>query len=309
MDKTSRSLPPLDLLPGFEAAARHLSFTKAAEELFLTQSAVSRQILALEEFLGVQLFERRHRALALTEAGQAYLRTVAPVLDHVREATRRLREPRTGHVLTVTTTLSFAATWLVPRLARFRKEHPRVDVRIAASGDVLDMAREGIDVAIRDIPQGHEPAGSIPLAGEHVAPICSAEYFEEARAAKRPLAKPEDLRHHVLIHVHDPTGKWPWIAWETWMESSGLEPFTTAGTLTFGQYDQVVQAALLGQGIAMGRMTLVSDHVRRKQLVVLFGKRQRLARAYHAIYAPGAAARPEAQQFVSWVRAEIASRE
>src|ERR1043165_9428372 len=127
-----RTLPPLDLLRGFEAAARHLSFTRAAAELFLTQSAVSRQIQALEEFLGLPLFERRHKALALTDAGQSYYRTVTASLGELREATRRLRESRTGHVLTVTTTVSFASTWLVPRLARFRKEHPRTDVRITA---------------------------------------------------------------------------------------------------------------------------------------------------------------------------------
>src|SRR4030095_8342740 len=134
----NRPLPPLDFLRGFEAAARHLSFTKAAAELFLTQSAVSRQIPALDEVGGVPLFERRHKALALTEAGKAYLRTVVPALDQLREATRRLRESRTGHVLTVTTTVSFASMWLVPRLARFRRLHPKADVRINATHEVVD---------------------------------------------------------------------------------------------------------------------------------------------------------------------------
>src|SRR5258706_8979284 len=114
MQNAHRPLPPLDFLGGFEAAARHLSFTRAAAELFLTQSAVSRQIQALEEFVGVALFERRHKALALTDAGQAYLRTVVPALDQLREATRRLKESRTGHVLTVTTTVSFPSLWLLP---------------------------------------------------------------------------------------------------------------------------------------------------------------------------------------------------
>src|SRR5216684_6987576 len=143
MHSPRASLPPLDLLRGFESAARHLSFTRAAAELFLTQSAVSRQIQALESFIGVPLFERRHKALALTEAGQAYYRTVATILEQLRDATRRLRETRTGHVLTVTTTVSFASLWLVPRLAHFRREHPRVDVRITATHEVVDMEREG----------------------------------------------------------------------------------------------------------------------------------------------------------------------
>src|SRR5882672_5600432 len=152
MPRVTRPLPPLDFLRGFESAARHLSFTRAAAELFVTQSAVSRQIQALEAFVGVPLFERRHKSLALTPAGQAYYRSVAASLEQLREATRRLREVRTGHVLTVTTTVSFASIWLVPRLARFRKEHPSVDVRITATHDVVDIDREGIDLAIRDCP-------------------------------------------------------------------------------------------------------------------------------------------------------------
>src|SRR5207247_186534 len=164
-----RPLPPLDLLRGFESAARHLSFTKAAGELFLTQSAVSRQIQALEAFVGVPLFERRHKALVLTEAGQAYYRTVAQTLDQLRDATRRLKETRAGHVLTVTTTVSFASMWLVPRLARFRKEHPKVDVRITATFEVVDLEREGVDLAVRDCATNHAPPAAIYLVGEHLA--------------------------------------------------------------------------------------------------------------------------------------------
>src|SRR2546423_15137015 len=165
------ALPPLDLLRGFDSAARHLSFTKAAAELFLTQSAVSRQIQALESFIGVPLFERRHKALALTDAGAAYHRTVAPILEQLRDATRRLRETRTGHVLTVTTTVSFASLWLVPRLARFRKEHPNADVRIAATFEVVDLEREGIDLAIRDCPLSKAPPGAVFLVGEQLMPV------------------------------------------------------------------------------------------------------------------------------------------
>lgn len=169
MANPNRPLPPLDLLRGFESAARHLSFTRAAGELFLTQSAVSRQIQALEEFVGVALFERRHKSLVLTDAGQAYYRTVAASLEQLREATRKLKEVRTGHVLTVTTTVSFASTWLVARLSRFRKENPRVDVRITATHEVVDMEREGIDLAIRDCPASAVPPGAIHLVGEHLA--------------------------------------------------------------------------------------------------------------------------------------------
>jgi LysR family glycine cleavage system transcriptional activator len=284
-----------------------LSFTRAAAELFLTQSAVSRQIQALEAFVGVDLFERRHKALALTDAGQAYYRTVAQALDVLRDATRKLKESRKGHVLTVTTTVSFAALWLVPRLARFRKAHPHVDVRITATHEVVDLEREGIDVAIRDCPLNNVPPGAVFLVGEHLAPMASPAYLKEAKRAKLPLDRPEDLRYHVLLNLHEAPRRWPWLSWAAWFEAMGVEDLTPAGTLTFDQYDQVIHAALHGQGIALGRMTLAGQHIRAHQLVPLFGKRQRLARGFHAVFARDAAERPEVRQFVDWLGAEIQS--
>jgi len=307
MASPNRALPPLDLLRGFEAAARHLSFTRAAAELFLTQSAVSRQIQSLESFVGTALFERRHKALALTDAGQAYYRAVGQALDQLRESTRKLRETRQGHVLTVTTTISFAALWLVPRLAHFRKLHPRVDVRVAATHEVLDLEREGIDVAVRDCPANRAPPGAVFLVGEHLAAMCSPGYAREARRMGQPLRKPEDLRHHVLLMLHDAPRRYPWLSWAAWFEAMGVEDPMPAGTLTFDQYDQVIHAALHGQGIALGRMTLAGQHVRAKRLVALFGRQQRLARGYHAVFARDAAARPEVTQFVAWMRGEIAA--
>ena len=307
MASPNRALPPLDLLRGFEAAARHLSFTRAAAELFLTQSAVSRQIQALEEFVGVPLFERRHKALALTEAGESYQRTVTGALDAVREATRKLRQARHNHVLTVTTTVSFAALWLVPRLARFRKEHPGVDVRITATHEVVDLEREGVDVAIRDCPLNRAPQGAIFLVGEHLAAMCSPQYAREARRNKLPMRTPEDLRYHVLLNLHDAPRRWPWLSWAAWFEAMGVEDPTPAGTLTFDQYDQVIHAALLGQGIALGRMSLTGGDIKAKRLVPLFGRQQRLARGYHAVFARGAADQGEALQFVDWLRSEIAA--
>jgi DNA-binding transcriptional LysR family regulator len=307
MASPNRALPPLDLLRGFEAAARHLSFTRAAEELFLTQSAVSRQIQALESFVGVPLFERRHKALALTDAGETYQRTVTHALEQVREATRKLREARHGHVLTVTTTISFAALWLVPRLARFRKEHPRVDVRITATHEVVDLEREGVDVAIRDCPLHRVPPGAVFLVGEHLAAMCSPEYMREAKKNKQPLRAPEDLKHHVLLNLHEAQRKWPWLSWNAWFEAMGVEDPVPESTLTFDQYDQVIHAALLGQGIALGRMTLTGQHVKAKRLIPLFGRQQRLARGFHAVYARGAEDQAEARRFVDWVKAEIAA--
>lgn len=309
MAKPARPLPPLDLLRGFESAARHLSFTRAGAELFLTQSAVSRQILALEEFVGVPLFERRHKALVLTEHGQAYYRVVAAALEQVREATRRLRETRKGHVLTVTTTVSFASTWLVPRLARFRREHPGVDVRIKATHEVVDLDREGIDLAVRDCADNAAPAGSTRLVGEHLAAMASPTYLKEAKAAKKPLDRPEDLRHHVLLYLHDPTGRWPWLSWAQWLERAGVEDFEPAGALTFDQYDQVINAAYHGQGVVLGRMTLTQQHRRDKRLATLFGEPQRLARSYYAVFGRSASDRPDVVRFVDWMKREIGTEQ
>lgn len=303
MHNPRRPLPPLDLVRGFEAAARRLSFTQAAQELFVTQSAVSRQVQALEEFLGVKLFERRHKALELTEAGQAYYRAAAAALAELRAATQRVRESTRGHVLTVTTTGSFASIWLVPRLGRFRQAHPGIDVRIAATHLTLDLAREGIDVAIRDVPSGKEPPGSVRLVGERLCPVASPAYLRESKA---PLAQPADLRHHVMLLLHDPQGRWPWLSWAAWLEANGVADLVPGGTLAYDQYDQVVNAAVHGQGVALGRMSVVDSLVDEGKLVAPFGKRMQVPRALHAIYAPGAENRPEARAFVDWLRREIA---
>jgi len=305
MVNPNRPLPPLDLLRGFESAARHLSFTRAGAELFLTQSAVSRQIQSLEEFLGLPLFERRHKALALTPGGQAYYRAVAGALDQLKEATRKVRAPRAGNVLTVTTTVSFASTWLVPRLSRFRREHPKVDVRITATHEVVDLEREGVDLAVRDCPVGAAPPGAIHLVGEHLAAMCSPAYLREAKAQGKPIDRPEDLVHHVILNLHDPTGRWPWLAWASWLEPAGVEDFVPASTLSFDQYDQVINAAVHGQGVALGRMTLAQELLGDMRLVALFGRSQRIARAYHAVLARGAAERPEVRQFIDGMQREI----
>jgi LysR family transcriptional regulator, glycine cleavage system transcriptional activator len=303
MHKSTRPLPPLDLVRGFEAAARRLSFTQAAAELFVPQSAVSRQVQALEDFLGVKLFERRHKVLALTDAGQAYYRAVAAALADILAATQRVREGTRGHVLTVTCSVSFASIWLVPRLARFRKLHPEIDVRIAATTDMLDLAREGIDVAIRDCPSGTEPAGAVRLIGESMCPVASPGYLKSAAA---PLERPEDLRHHVILQSYDPQGRWPYLAWASWYEANGLPSVEPESTLTFNQYDQLINAAVHGQGVALGRMTLVASLIAQARLVALFEQSTQVARAFHAVYAPGATQRPEAQAFVQWVKREIA---
>jgi DNA-binding transcriptional LysR family regulator len=299
--RTTR-LPSLDLLRGFEAAARQMSFTRAAAELHVTQSAVSRQIKTLEDHLGVQLFTRLNRALKLTLEGESLFATAQSVVRQLEEATARLSTRGDEHLLTVTTTVSFAALWLVPRLARFRQVRPGTDVRLAASNDLSNLERERIDVAIRFMEPRAAPAGAIPLTGEEVFPVCSPKLLRE-RA--RPLKKPADLARHVMLHYDDPAGQWPWLNWTQWLDAFHLPDLKAAGIARYSHYDQLIQAAIAGEGVALGRTPLVMRFLKSGALVAPLEKRIAATREYFIIVAPHAAARPQVRRFVAWLQKEI----
>jgi DNA-binding transcriptional LysR family regulator len=301
--RNRNALPALDLLVGFEAAARHLSFTRAGEELFLTQSAVSRQIKDLEEQLGVPLFQRRHRALALTPEGQQFYAAAAQVLVTMRAATDRLRTRTGRHAIALTTTHSFAALWLIPRLAGFTRAHPEADVRITADTRVQDLERDGLDIAIRHGPPSLAGANAIRLFGERVFPVCSPKLL-----ARKQLKKPEDLKNHVLLQYDDPDGRHPWLHWKTWLEVAGIADLRPAGTLSFSGYEQIIPAAVAGHGVALGRTPLVRDLLAAKELVAPFKSSADPARAYFAIVSRRAAGRPEVTAFVDWLK-EAAAKE
>ena len=304
MHKPSRAksrLPSLDLLKGFEAAARHLSFTKAAEELFLTQSALSRQMQTLEEQLGLPLFERRHRQLLLTDAGQVLHATAKSVLDEIGQAVSAIRRDQASQPLTVSTNQPFASLWLIPRLARFRERHPNVDVYISADNRIVDLERERIDLAVRYCGEAHLPAGSIRLFGERIMPVCSPALASD-RA--RPLRRPEDLAQHVLLAIDDERGRFPWLNWSAWLAAIGIERLTPAGSLRFNHFDQVIQAAIDGQGVALGREPLIDRLLRQRTLVAPFPDRYATPRAYYIVHAPHAALRPEGQAFSDWLQEE-----
>jgi DNA-binding transcriptional LysR family regulator len=299
-----RDLPALDLLKGFDAAARHLSFTRAAAELFLTQSAISRQVQALEDQLGVRLFERRTRALVLTDAGARYHRAVRTALDDLRAATAAVRAEPAVRPLTVTTTITFASLWLVPRLADFHAAHPELQVRLVAENRLHDLDREGIDVAIRYSTAALAGADAERLFGERVLPVASP-----GLAAKSRLKTVADLARCALLD-YDDAGLTPWLTWRVWFETARLPLPATAGILRFNHYDQLIQAAVAGQGVALGRMPLVDELLRKRQLVAPFGRRNATpaqARAYHVLVAPGSRDRPEARAFVDWLRDTVAA--
>jgi DNA-binding transcriptional LysR family regulator len=291
-------LPPLELLLAFEASARHLSFTKAAGELSLTQSAVSRQIQALEESLGGKLFERRTRALLLTEAGQRFYQVVQGVLGELDEATQKLRGATAARTVTVTTTPGFASLWLIPRLNGYLQANPGVDVRISASYEMASLDREGIDLAIRYAPDT-EMAGQRPLFEEAVIPVCSPSL---AADAKRPLREPADLRAHVLLHSGD--AKFSWMEWNLWLHAHGLRELQPAGSLQFNQYDQLVQAAINGQGVALGRLPLLKRLLKEKTLVTPFRKSVVSSRGYFLVRSARAAGKREVKDFEAWLQAE-----
>jgi LysR family glycine cleavage system transcriptional activator len=303
---SQRDLPAsLDLLRGFEAAARHLSFTRAGAELFLTQSAVSRQVQTLEEQLGVKLFQRRTRALVLTEAGNLYYREVAKVLQQLRDATASVRAA-TNPIVTVTTAVTFAALWLVPRLADFQSRFKDIIIHVAADNTMRDLDRSALDLAIRYCSAERAGEGAVMLFGEHVTPVCSPTL---ARTQGR-IRDAEELLGFPLLHFDNPTGCSPWLAWNVWMETINLRIPKLLRGLHFSHYDQVIQAAIAGQGLALGRFPLVKSLIQDGRLVTpLRGERYATLtqnRAYWLIVSPSAGKRAEVQTFVRWLRAEVA---
>ena len=300
MLRPTRGLPSLDLLKGFEAAARNLSFTKAAAELFVTQSAISRQVKTLEDQLGISLFRRRHRELRLTEDGQTLYKSAGEALRLLRDATARLGTHAAG-MLTVTTTVSFAALWLVPRLNDFQRSHPGLDMRLAATNEIQDLEREGIDVAIRYCTPKAAGSSAVRLFGEQVFPVCSRSLL-----AERKLASPRDLSGQILLHYDDPERRYPWLSWDAWFELTRTQGVKPAGMLRFSHYDQLIQAAIEGQGIALGRTRFVSNWVKQGKLVLPFGRRYMCSpadsRAYFLVRSPGSAARAEVAKFAHWVQ-------
>ncbi|HEU0203197.1 MAG TPA: transcriptional regulator GcvA [Burkholderiaceae bacterium] len=301
--RRSRDLPSLDLLKGFESAARHSSFTRAAEELFVTQSAVSRQVKALEEQLGVPLFKRDTRTLVLTEAGQMLFASVTDILRTLDDTVTRIGAADLERRLTVTTTVSLASVWLVPRLSLFRAAHPGIAVHLVATNDLLHLERSQIDLAIRLSITDHVPSNAMPLIGEKVFPVCSPQLLNDPT---RPLRRPEDLAHHVLVHFDEAAGRYPSLTWSRWLATRGLGSLQPAGLAGFNLYDHVIQAALAGSGVALGRSPLVNDLLRRGVLVEPFAERSETGFQYYVVVAEASAERAAVNAFIGWLKEQLA---
>jgi LysR family glycine cleavage system transcriptional activator len=293
----ARRLPPLNGLRAFEAAARHLSFTRAADELNVTQTAISHQIRGLEERLGVRLFRRLPRGLVLTEEAQLYLPPVRDAFDQIAAATERLNKEQTGGALTVSMLPSFAARWMVPRLGRFRAAHPDIDLRITASMELVDFARDDVDVAIRRGGGNYPGLWVLRLFGESVYPVCAPAL----RDGPHGLRRPEDLRHHTLLHDDDTSG------WRLWLETIGVEGVDANRGPVFSDSGMLLQATVDGHGVALGRSVLVSADLAAERLVRPFEEiSMPFQFAYYFVCPHTHADRPKVVALRDWLLEEAA---
>ena len=297
-------------LRAFEAVARRSSFSAAAEELHLTQPAISRQIKGLEDELGAPLFNRGTRRVELTNAGTLLLRSVLPLLQRLDSTVRQIRSTRGRRHVSITTFASFASLWLLPRLASFEREHPDIDIRISASDVLADLDDPDVDLALRYCHPDGAPAGATRLFGEVVTPVVGRGLAEQAaRGLAPPLAVPADLARHTLLEEDDHRASAEYLAWRHWLRLHGQPQLEPARWLQLNFTYQQVQAALSGQGVAMARLALVAESLARGELIEPFGPAYRIASpfAYWLIECNhGHAARGEVVSFARWLVAQAA---
>ena len=293
-------LPSLNGLRAFEAAARHLSFTRAAAELNVTQTAISHQIRRLEEQLGVRLFLRKSRALLLTREAQEYLPAVRAAFQDLRLATERLKRPEKAQLLTVSTVASLAAKWLLPRLASFQEAHPAIEVRISSSSHLVDFRREEVDVAIR-YGRGRWPGlRATWLMAEDIFPVCSPALLKGGK----PLRRPQDLAHHTLIHATVSREDW-----QLWLTAAGLPTaLATRPGLTFDLSLMALQAAVDGLGVALGRTAYVEADIAAGRLVVPFDVKLPAEAGYYVVAPEETAETPKIALFRDWLVATVAAK-
>ena len=299
----SDRLPSLDLLKGFDAVARHLSFTKAAAELFVTQSAVSRQVRQLEEHLGVRLFERRTRAVVLTEAGHLYYTELAPLLKQIADLTRKVSGARAESRVRITATLTFAGLWLVPRLAKFQERHPQVQVHVVADNLVRDLVRDDFDLAIRHCTEPAAGPGALWLFNETLTPVCSPQLL-----ARAPLKTVADLDRHVLIHYNDLEGRAQWLSWDAFLARVDHGEVHGKGAAHFSHYDQAIRATRAAQGVVLGRLPVIDAMMDEGLVAPLAGQVSIpvIDRGYWLVRNPQRAPTDDVEVFVDWIGTEAA---
>ncbi|UWQ89640.1 transcriptional regulator GcvA [Rhodobacteraceae bacterium M382] len=296
-----RRLPPLKSLQAFESAARWLSFSKAADELFVTPAAISLQIKQLENYLGVPLFHRKTRSVQLTEEAKAVLPLVSDGFDSLAEAIDRLTQNEASGVLTVSSVPTFAIKWLLQRLPHFSRLYPDIDVRLDASLEIRDFDRDGIDVGIR-LGVGRYPnLTTTRILNEEVSPVCSPKLLSGAH----PLQTPDDLHHHRLIHVDwgKVSGQIP--DWEMWTTAAGIDSVRIGHGPRFTVENMAIEAAISGEGVALVSHSAVADDLRAGRLVKPFDLTLKTDIAYWLVHPPKNLRRAKVKAFCDWLVAEV----
>jgi len=293
-----RRLPPLNSLRAFEAAARHLNFEKAGDEIAVTASAVGQQVKALEAWIGRPLFVRLpSKGVALTPLGERYAASVTEALNRLDEATAQVLRPEASHVITVSAMPSLVSNWLIPRLGSFRELHPELDVRVSVSMRLTDFAREDVDIAIR-FGRGNYPGLRTDLLMEETFfAVCSAALLNDP---ERPLREPGDLRRHTLIHeIAD--GVLDYTTWDRWLKAVGVEGIDTSRGPRFTHTYLCLQAAASGQGVALATSALIGDYLKAGRLVRPFPHEVRGSYQYYIVCPEDSADKPAIAAFRAWL--------
>jgi LysR family glycine cleavage system transcriptional activator len=272
-----RTLPPTNSLVVFEAAARHMNFTRAADELAVTQSAVSRQIQLLEDHLGTPLFQRQARGLRLTREGERLHRAVSMGLEHIANVAADIRRQRGPGELTVAASVAFASYWLMARIAKFRAAHPDIELRLLAASTVYDLAAAGIDLAVRYGTGNWPGLEAVRLFDDDIWPVCAPKYLN----GRPPIRKPADLLGEVLLNLSKYDRNW--VTWESFLSAFGVTGEPKTRGLTYDSYLVLIQSALRGEGIALCGRRLAEDFIAQGDLVRPIEQELKSDRAFYLI--------------------------
>ena len=292
-----RKLPPLNALKAFEAAARHVSFTKAAEELHVTHGAVSRQVTLLEDWLGVALFQRSASQIGLTDSGRAYAQELTSLLDRLSVATAQATQNTSA--INVSAPPTFTMRWLIPRLSTYQRKRPGVEVRLTTSIAPVHFQENKYDIAIRGALEPMTGCDSVPFMTETIVPVCHADFVESGG-----LHSPADLARHTLIRYT--TEPYPW---STWFDAAGIQKTAGVGTLHFEQMYFALQAASEGLGVVLVPLFLVADDIVAGKLCAPFGLHGAMHRHYYANTSPASAHNAVIAEFRAWLVEEGRSTE
>jgi LysR family glycine cleavage system transcriptional activator len=299
-----RRLPPLNALRAFEAAARHMNFSRAADELSVTPGAVSQQIQNLEDYVGAALFKRTPKGLLLTDAAQTALPALREAFDRLGEAASLLTAAVDGRRVTVSAAPSFAAKWLVPRLGRFEAAHPEVDVWLSAGMELVDFATGEVDLAIRYGAGRYPGLEVVKLMTETVMPVASPELL-----AEKPLQTPEDLAHHVLLHDGSPDADDSCPDWAMWLTARGIKGVDGARGPRFNQSSLVIEAAMNGRGVALAKRALAQADIDAGRLVAPLQINTAVDFAYYAVHPKAKGRLAQVKAFVKWLETEAGEHE